>query len=383
MIIASPTPYGKSTLTNSPLAADGSDFPCKTRPGGYDVEGAINIMPVGVNQTLSFIGSAVHGGGSCQISLTSDTAPNKESKWEVIYSIMGGCPASTPGNFPEGTNSASTFEYSIPEDFAIGNYTLAWTWFNKVGNREMYMNCAPVTVTSASRRRKTLDGSTFATGLSKRTTYPPMFVANINNNCATQEPANQTDGDLRFPDPGAFVQFDGTNTLELPTGAGCAVAVAVSETSTGPAPSTVTAAPASTLSVIASAPLAPSSIEAAVISSAISSAVSSSFLAITTTVASALASATPLTPASAPSPSGSASTGSAGTLSGACATEGNFNCIGGTSFQQCASGAWSVVQPVAPGAQCAAGESTSLGVTKRNVRFSNSHLQRHRMRRGR
>jgi hypothetical protein len=142
MIMNTPTPFGVSTLNNSPLVADGSDFPCKQRSGVYDVEAANNVMPIGVTQTLSFNGSAVHGGGSCQLSLTSDKAPTKDTQWQVIHSIIGGCPANVDGNLPADPNGqgASKFQFSIPSGIAPGDYVLAWTWFNKIGNREMYMN---------------------------------------------------------------------------------------------------------------------------------------------------------------------------------------------------------------------------------------------------
>lgn len=90
-------------------------------------------MAVGAPQTLSFVGSATHGGGSCQLSLTTDKEPTKTSKWAVILSIEGGCPGGANGGTP------ATFQYKIPEAVAPGDYTLAWTWFNKIGNREMYM----------------------------------------------------------------------------------------------------------------------------------------------------------------------------------------------------------------------------------------------------
>ena len=122
MIMKSPVPYGLSSLNNSPLAADGSDFPCKQRPGVYDLEGAENILTIGEPNTLSFKGSAVHGGGSCQVSLTTDLQPTNNSKWMVIKSIEGGCPASVPGNLPTDPNGdgASTFQYTIPEGIRPG-----------------------------------------------------------------------------------------------------------------------------------------------------------------------------------------------------------------------------------------------------------------------
>ena len=92
-------------------------------------------MAVGSPQTLSFTGSAVHGGGSCQVSLTKDLEPTKDSDFRVILSMEGGCPASAAGNLGEDPNGsgASTFKYSIPKDVSPGQYTLAWTWFNKIG----------------------------------------------------------------------------------------------------------------------------------------------------------------------------------------------------------------------------------------------------------
>jgi hypothetical protein len=58
-----------------------------------------------------------------------------------------------------------------------------------------------------------------------------------------------------------------------------------------------------------------------------------------------------------------------------------WNCIGGTSFQQCASGTWSVVQQVAAGTTCTSGQTMAMdivaGKSKRAIRFSNEHVRRH------
>jgi hypothetical protein len=78
--MASPEPYGSSrkTLDNSPLAADGSDFPCKISPGDFIVPTEEATYRTGSNNSIKLLGSATHGGGSCQVSLTSDREPIKE-----------------------------------------------------------------------------------------------------------------------------------------------------------------------------------------------------------------------------------------------------------------------------------------------------------------
>jgi hypothetical protein len=143
MLMSTPVPYGKSSLDNSPLQDDGSDFPCKNRTGVYDPEGANNIMPLGSVQPLEFIGSAVHGGGSCQISITYDLQPTNVSVFKVIHSIEGGCPAkNTSGNLDSGSATSPdpyTYSFTVPPSLPTGNATIAWTWFNKGGDREMYM----------------------------------------------------------------------------------------------------------------------------------------------------------------------------------------------------------------------------------------------------
>ncbi|CAG8893295.1 unnamed protein product [Penicillium nalgiovense] len=68
--MASPEPYGSSrkTLDNSPLAADGSDFPCKISPGDFIVPTEEATYRTGSNNIIKLLGSATHGGGSCQVA---------------------------------------------------------------------------------------------------------------------------------------------------------------------------------------------------------------------------------------------------------------------------------------------------------------------------
>lgn len=190
MMLEQPTPYGLDTLNNSPLEPSGQDFPCKSRPGVYDLT-TMNHWTAGKAQSVRFKGSAVHGGGSCQFSLTTDAQPSKSSRWKVIDSRVGGCPAGASGNLHGGSEVevADNFEVVLPLQIPDGVYTFAWTWFNRIGNREMYMNCAPITVNGGG------DDTTFLDAL------PDMFVANLpGTDCTT--PANF---DFVFPHPGDSV----------------------------------------------------------------------------------------------------------------------------------------------------------------------------------
>lgn len=202
MVMKTPKPFGNPN--NSPLEASGADFPCKGGP--YDRSSVSNVMAVGSSQTLSFTGSAVHGGGSCQVSLTTDLNPSKSTKWMVIKSIEGGCPASVEGNLPTDPNGngASTFQYTIPDGIAPGEYVIAWTWINKIGNREFYMNCGPATITGAQKKRYAPPGVSLAR---RQNSFPDMFVANIPsvNDCTTPETF-----DYNYPNPGPEVQSAGT-----------------------------------------------------------------------------------------------------------------------------------------------------------------------------
>jgi hypothetical protein len=205
MILENPKPYGIDTLNNSPLDNSGVDFPCKQREGVYALI-ETNNWKVGEKQIISFTGTAVHGGGSCQFSVTTDLQPSKSSQWKVIHSVIGGCPASAEGNLGPGQH-ASTFDLELPEDMPSGKYTFAWTWFNKLGVREMYMNCAPISVSGSGNDTAFFDR------------LPDLFVANLPNTaCATPESY-----DYVFPEPGdSVVTGAGAKLATSLLGTGCA-----------------------------------------------------------------------------------------------------------------------------------------------------------------
>ena len=209
MMMNTPVPANPSTTTTSPLDGESILYPCQAGTGGvYD--GESTVMEAGGRQSLAFTGSAAHGGGSCQISVTYENPPPADqSKWKVIHTILGGCPSSAAGNvppqgtgpsgFPEGRQCApgesgeciSSFEFPIPSELMNGDVFVAWTWFNKIGNREMYMTCAAAQITGGS------DDPSFVNGL------PSMFVANIPGECQTSE------GVLDIPNPGESIERNG------------------------------------------------------------------------------------------------------------------------------------------------------------------------------
>lgn len=188
MIMMNPVPFGNPN--SSPLAADGSDFPCKKVAYTATTK---NDWTVGSKQNLTLIGSATHSGGSCQISVTTDKAPNKQSVWKVIHSFEGGCPVppETGGNFGDepGKKNNAPFFYTIPPELPNGDLVMSWSWFNKEGNPEMYQNCGPVTVTGGASDNTEFDK------------LPDMAKANIGmGTCGTPRMVNYL-----FENPGKYV----------------------------------------------------------------------------------------------------------------------------------------------------------------------------------
>lgn len=151
----------------NPLQASGSDYPCK----GYanDPFDSQATYSKGQSYTMELDGSATHDGGSCQLALTYDQGKS----FKVIESMLGDCPI------------AKKYDFSIPSDAPDGEALLAWTWFNKVGNREMYMNCAMVTIGGATNGNETdADADTHSKNMHKskmseemKISHPPMALS--------------------------------------------------------------------------------------------------------------------------------------------------------------------------------------------------------------
>lgn len=435
MEMTSPAPFKSKANPNAgsdidysmtaPLAAGGGNFPCKGYHSlfGTDAGKPTAEYKAGGTYQMTITGGANHGGGSCQASLSFD----KGSSWTVIHSYIGNCPAA-------GT---SNLDFTIPPDTPSGDVIFAWTWFNKVGNREMYMNCAAVTITGGSSKRN----DKRVAALSSR---PALFVANVNNGCSTKEGS-----DLAFPNPGPDESDSSSNTSppvgscassgggsggggsgEVGTNPGSGdgnsgapsspaggappatsqapvvtskapvapsqPAVTPSAPANGGSPSNVYVSPPYPTSVVnTSSPTPPSSpggvfitvsepadaTDAPVAPTSVVNnppvAPSSTLLTITRSAGggSGEAPAVPTTPATPAMPSAAPSaapsavptpgegsgsnpgsgSGTANTAGTPCQKEGEWNCIGGTQFQRCASGNWSVVMNMAAGTNCNSG----------------------------
>lgn len=301
IFIETPVPF--SGVSKSPLEPSGSNFPCQG--SGYQIT-SMNEWAVGSKQTISFPidQTATHGGGSCQVSVTKDEKPTKDSVWKVIHSIEGGCPTSdSKGNLDTDPGTLGKYDFEVPAELPEGKMTMAWTWFNKVGNREMYMNCAPINVSGGTG--KGFDG------------LPDMVTCNIAGDagCKTKE-----GNDYTFANPGKSVAKLGTGPF-VEIGGGAASGGGSTGSSGGSTSGSSTPAPSAP-----AAPAAPSTPDAA-----------------------------PKEPTVPKAPSTGGSTGGSTGPGTPCSEDGALLCNGESQFGICSNGKV-VYQPVAAGTKCSGGK---------------------------
>ncbi|PHH92877.1 hypothetical protein CDD83_4020 [Cordyceps sp. RAO-2017] len=184
----------------SPLSSNGHDFPCKgsLRLLGTPQGQAVADWVAGQAYSVTITGNAPHSGGSCQVSLSTD----RGRSFKVVHSYIGNCPI----------RGDSSYRFTLPADTPAGEALVAWTWFNNVGNREMYMNCAVVNVKqggAGNGRWNSGNRNSGASGASSASfsSRPAMFEANIGNGCYTTEGY-----DVLFPNPGEEVDMRSRHT---------------------------------------------------------------------------------------------------------------------------------------------------------------------------
>jgi hypothetical protein len=112
----------RSPLDVSP---DFFSFPCKGFPKG-PVVATFEKNEI----TISLEGTATHGGGHCQFGISYD-----DKNFVVLKTVLNDCLLDT-----------MSYSYEIPKYARGDNITVFWTWINRIGNREYYMECADVNV---------------------------------------------------------------------------------------------------------------------------------------------------------------------------------------------------------------------------------------------
>ncbi|KAI4728317.1 hypothetical protein E4T49_03964 [Aureobasidium sp. EXF-10728] len=317
-----PVPYSKSTLQLDPLrnvapGSEQSDFPCQSkRIGGADpwIVDHENELVAGEPQTMSWDGSASHGGGSCQVSVTLDRQPTADSTFKTIASFVGGCP------IDDASGGTHPFNYTIPSEVPNGKATLAWSWVSKLsGQPEFYMNCAPITVSGGAVDTKEFDQ------------LEDMFRVNL----PSSECGSQLSSNLEIPNPGRYVTTIDTRALAPPTGSGCAALSQATATESNTAAASSTESAAATTALTTLAPV-PSAVNTTTTSAA----------AATSTSATYLPSSSPSMPSTIPGPYSNSTS---------CTTNGALVCNGPTQFGLCNFGQV-IWQPVAPGTACEDGQ---------------------------
>ncbi|ORY05086.1 hypothetical protein K493DRAFT_161077, partial [Basidiobolus meristosporus CBS 931.73] len=115
---------------NSPLDPSRWPFPCR----GFSRGGVVQTVKAGATIPVKIGGGAPHNGGHCQFAVSYD-----DKTFVVLRDVFDDCLV-----------GSLTFNVQMPSDAPSGRATLAWTWINKTGNREYYMNCADIEIQGRS-----------------------------------------------------------------------------------------------------------------------------------------------------------------------------------------------------------------------------------------
>jgi len=200
LIMADPPQWVVQGESQAPLAASGSDFPCQN---GVADPTASRTYTAGGTAKLQVQGSAVHGGGSGQMLITYDFPPTQNSVWRVMTSFEGDHPIKAAGNLPaDPTLVHDPIPFTVPAGLPSGKAVVAWTWFNRIGNREMYMKCATVAIEGKSSSVSSLSEDPGMLAL------PTFFRANSGNGCTVPEGIDA----IAFKNPGENVVSNGGYT---------------------------------------------------------------------------------------------------------------------------------------------------------------------------
>ncbi|KAI5780977.1 hypothetical protein EDC01DRAFT_261713 [Geopyxis carbonaria] len=333
-----------------PLKEDGSDFPCQSM-AAEDV--TVNYE-LGSSASLKLKGSAVHGGGSAQMVISYEFPPSPDAKkWRVLTSWEGGHPMSPPdANYPANPELVvpGDYQFKVHDFLPKGKAIVAWSWFNKVGNREHYMKCATVTIGGG---KDEVAGAMDSAALKK---LPTMFRANSGG----PVPCTTPDGtDTKFPHAGIDVISGGSPKL-LDCACQDAGTLGDGPNATPSDPSdtpTVSDTPAVSAAPVVSEPAAPS---------ASAPAASSAYGATPTDVDNAAGSPDASAAPAAPSATAAPSTPAAPATGAAC-KEGAVVCNADGTWSQCGSG---VLQNMGGtnGMVCKDGVLTSPSRAKRALR---------------
>ncbi|KAG9327582.1 hypothetical protein KVV02_003827 [Mortierella alpina] len=119
---------------NAPIGTHGS----KNKPLCKTTIPSATRISVTAGQTLNteYSIGAPHGGGHCQWALSYDNGKT----WVVIKTMIRECLRNVSGG---GSYSVPV---AIPKTAPSGKAIFMWLWNNAIGNRELYSNCADITI---------------------------------------------------------------------------------------------------------------------------------------------------------------------------------------------------------------------------------------------